>query len=65
MRGRGNGLSRDEQLAHVVGQLEALTWDIRHAKASGNLADLAELEVKRDHLLDHMLRLQPAGTVDG
>jgi hypothetical protein len=59
MRARGNGLARDEQLAHVVGQLEALMWDIRHAKASGNLADLAELEVKRDHLLDHLNRLRP------
>lgn len=58
MHARGNGLTREQQIAHVVGQLEALGWDIRHAKASNDMAGLMELEVKRDHLLDWMLRLQ-------
>lgn len=60
MRPRGNGLTREQQVEHINGELAALAFDIRQAHADNDLSALIELEVKRDHLLDWRLRLIPA-----
>lgn len=59
MKGRGNGLTREQEVAHVDGQLQALAFDLRQAHANGSLSDVADIEGKLERLLDWRNRLIP------
>lgn len=51
--------TREQQIQYINGQLTALAYDIRQAKADDDIAGLAILEQRRDELLDWRNRLCP------
>lgn len=53
------GRTLEQRVQHVKGQLAALAFDLRQARADEALSDVARLEKEADELLEALRQLVP------